>query len=108
MLSKTTLFWDIYVYGDDEEGENLIVSYECYDLCMAIADEFQYDYKWLDILHNKQFKLEKVFDIDVETQDFDVIASLLLYLVVSITFEDKFIDALNNGYLIRLVKMLEH
>ena len=99
---------ECYVYGDDEEDENLIVSYECYDLCMAIADEFQYDYKWLDILHNKQFKLEKVFDIDVETQDFDVIASLLLYLVVSITFEDKFIDALNNGYLIRLVKRLEH
>jgi uncharacterized membrane protein YgaE (UPF0421/DUF939 family) len=32
----------------------------------------------------------------------------LLYLVASITFEDKFIDALNNGYLIRLVKRLEH
>ena len=96
------------VYGDDEEGENLIVSYECDDLCRAIADEFQYDYEWLDILHNKQIKLEKVFDVDVETQDFDVIASLLLYLVESITFEDKFIDALNNGYLIRLIKRLEY
>jgi hypothetical protein len=96
------------VYGDDEEGENLIVSYECDDLCRAIADEFQYDYEWLDILHNNQIKLEKVFDVDVETQDFDVIASLLLYLVVSITFEDKFIDALNNGYLIRLIKRLEY
>ena len=96
------------VYGDDEEGENLIVSYECDDLCRAIADEFQYDYEWLDILHNKQIKLEKVFDVDVETQDFDVIASLLLYLVVSVTFEDKFIDALNNGYLIRLIKRLEY
>ncbi|CEO88826.1 hypothetical protein [Syntrophaceticus schinkii] len=96
------------VYGDDEEGENLIVSYECDDLCRAIADEFQYDYEWLNILHNKQIKLEKVFDVDVETQDFDVIASLLLYLVVSVTFEDKFIDALNNGYLIRLIKRLEY
>jgi hypothetical protein len=96
------------VYGDDEEGENLIVSYECDDLCRAIADEFQYDYEWLDILHNKQIKLEKVFDVDLETQDFDVIASLLLYLVVSVTFEDKFIDALNNGYLIRLIKRLEY
>lgn len=104
MLSKATLFWDIYVYGDDEEDENLIVSYECDDLCRAIADEFQYDYKWLDILHNKQFKLEKVFDVDVETQDFDVIASLLLYLVASITFEDKFIDALNNIKALRLFK----
>ena len=47
-------------------------------------------------------------DIDIETQDFDVIASLLLYLVESITFEDKFIDALNNGYLIRLIKRLEY
>ena len=99
---------ECYVYGDDNEGKNLIVSYECDDLCRAIADAFQYDYEWLDILSNNQIELEKVFDVDVESQAFDVIASLLLYLVVSITFEDKFIDALNNGYLIRLVKMLEH
>lgn len=96
------------VYGDDEEGKNLIVSYECDDLCRTIADEFQNDYKWLDILHNNQIELEKIFDVNVETQDFDVIVSLLLYLVESITFEDKFIDALNNGYLIRLVKRLEY
>lgn len=99
---------ECHVYGDDEEGKNLIVSYECDDLCRTIADEFQYDYEWLDILHNNQIELEKIFDVDVETQDFDVIASLLLYLVESITFEDKFIDALNNGYLIRLIKRLEY
>ncbi len=96
------------IYGDDEEGKNLIVSYECADLCRTIADEFQYDYEWLDILQNKQIKLEKIFDVDVEKQDLDVIACLLLYLVESITFEDKFIDALNNGYLIRLIKRLEY
>ncbi|HZK61224.1 MAG TPA: hypothetical protein VFC41_04055 [Anaerovoracaceae bacterium] len=97
-----------YVYGDDDEGNNLIVSYECDDLCRIIADEFQYDYEWLDILHDNQIKLEKIFDVDVETQDFKIIVSLLLYLVESITFEDKFIDALNNGYLIQLVKRLEY
>ncbi len=97
---------ECYVYGDDNEGKNLIVSYECDDLCRAIADAFQYDYEWLDILSNNQIELEKVFDVDVESQAFDVIASLLLYLVVSITFEDKFIDALNNGFLIRLLKRL--
>ena len=99
---------ECYIYDDEKEGNNLIVSYECDDLCMAIADKFQYDYKWLDILHNNQIRLEKVFDVDVETQDFDVIASLLLYLVDSLILEDKFIDALNNGYLIRLVKRLEY
>jgi hypothetical protein len=97
---------ECHVYGDDEEGKNLIVSYECDDLCRTIADEF-YDYKWLDILDNNQIELEKIFDVDVETQDSNVIASLLLYLVESITFEDIFIDALNNGYLIRLIKRLE-
>ncbi|MGE4273722.1 MAG: hypothetical protein AB7E31_12760 [Desulfitobacterium sp.] len=97
---------ECYVYGDEEECNNLIVSYECDDLCRAIADKFQYEYKWLDVLHKNQIKLEKVFDVDVETQDFDVIASLLLYLVDSLVLEDKFIDALNNGYLIRLVKRL--
>ncbi len=96
------------VYGEDEEDDNLILSYECDDLCNAIAEKFQYEYKWLDVLKSRQISLEKAFDIDVETQDFDVIASLLLYLVVSVTFEDKFIDTLNNGYLIRLLKRLEH
>lgn len=95
------------VYGDNEEGENLIVSYECDDLCRAIAEEFQYEYEWQDILQNRHIKLEKVFDIDVEKQDLDVIASLLLYLIVSVTYEDKFIDALNNGYLLRLIKRLK-
>ncbi|NMA48790.1 MAG: hypothetical protein GX947_03335 [Tissierellia bacterium] len=96
------------VYGDqDEDGDNLIVSYECNDLCLAIADEFAPGYKWHDILTNNKIRLEKIFDIDVEKQDLEVIISLLLYLVVSVTFEDKFIDALNNGYLIRLLKRLE-
>lgn len=94
------------VYGHDEEGKNLIVSYECDELCRAIAEEFE-DYEWLDILHSNQIILEKIFDFDVETQDFEVIACILLYLVMSITFEDKFIDALNNGYLIRLLKSLK-
>ena len=97
---------ECYVYGDTKEGNNLIVSYECDDLCRNIADKFD-DYEWLDILDNNQIEIEKIFDVDVETQSFDVIASLLLYLVESITFEDKFIDALNNGYLIRLIKRLE-
>ena len=96
------------VYGsEDEEGNKLVVSYECDDLCRAIADEFQDDYKWLDILKNSQIRLEDVFDVEVEKQDFDVIASLLLYLVASLILEDKFIDALNNGYLVRVIKRLE-
>ncbi|WP_213950544.1 hypothetical protein [Tepidanaerobacter syntrophicus] len=99
---------ECYVYDDEKDGKNLIVSYECDNLCKAIADEFQYDYKWLDILENNQINLENIFDVDVETQDFDVIVSLLLYLDESIIFEDKFIDALNNGYLIRLLKRLKY
>lgn len=99
---------ECYVYGDDEEGQNLIVSYECDDLCRTIADVFQYEPDWLDVLENNQIQLEKIFDVDVETQDFKVIAALLLYIVESITYEDKFIDALNNGYLIRLIKRLEY
>jgi hypothetical protein len=67
-----------------------------------------YEFKWHDVLRSRQISLEKAFDVDVETQDFEVIARLLLYLVVSVTFEDKFIDALNNGYLIQLLKRLEY
>jgi len=68
----------------------------------------RYEFKWHDVLRSRQISLEKAFDVDVETQDFEVIARLLLYLVVSVTFEDKFIDALNNGYLIRILKRLEY
>jgi hypothetical protein len=99
---------ECYVYGDDVEGNNLIVSYECDDLCITIADEFQYDYEWLEILDNNQIELESIFDFNIETMGFEVIVALLLYLVESITFEDKFIDALNNRYLIRLIKRLEY
>jgi hypothetical protein len=96
------------VYGDDVEGNNLIISYECHDLCMVIADKFQDEYKWLEIFDNNQIELEEIFDVDVEMQDFEVIVAILLYLVESITFEDKFIDALNNSYLIRLIRRLEY
>ncbi len=51
---------------------------ECHELCTNIADKFQYEYEWLDVLADKQIRLE-----------------------------DKFIDVLNNGYLIRLLKRLE-
>ena len=79
---------------------------ECHELCTAITDTFQYEYEWLDILHDKQIRLEDIFDVDVEMQDIAITVSLLLYLVESITFEDKFMDALNNGYLIRFLKRL--
>lgn len=41
--------------------------------------------------------LADLVDVDLETQNLDIIIPLLLYLVWSISFEDKFIDALNNG-----------
>lgn len=95
------------VYGDELDGDKLILSYECDDLCTVIADEFQHEYKWLDILENNQIEIEDIFNVAVEEQDLEVISSLLLYLVESITFEDKFMDALNNRYLIRLIKRLK-
>ena len=98
---------ECYIYGD-EEDQNLILSYECDDLCTHIADQFQDEFKWIDVLDDNQIKLEEIFEVEVETQDIHVISSLLLYLVESITFEDKFIEALNNGYLIRLIKRLAY
>lgn len=107
----------VYGYGEDEdeyedeyeyeEKEYLIVSNECHDLCTTIAETFGDGYKWNDILKDNQIRLDDIFEVDVEAQNFAVIISLLLYLVVSVTFDDRFIDALNNGYLIRLLKRLE-
>jgi len=98
---------ECYVYEDYNENGFLIESYECHHLCSTIAYMFEYDYEWLDILADNDIELEKIFDVDVENQNFDVIVSLLLYLVESITFGDLFIDALNNGYLIRLIERLD-
>jgi len=95
------------IYGDYGEYGCLIVSQECDSLCRAIADKFEYDYQWFDILDEHEIVLEKIFDIDIEKQDIDVVIALLLYLVGSITYEDKFIDALNNNYLIRLIERLK-
>jgi hypothetical protein len=62
----------------------------------------------MDVLDEHNIELSRIFDVDVESLDLDVTASLLLYLVVSITYEDVFIDAIKNGYLLRLVKRLQH
>lgn len=111
----------VYGYGEDEdeyeneneneneneEKEYLIVSSECHDLCTTIAETFGDGYKWNDILKDSQIRLDDIFQVDVEAQNLTVIISLLLYLVVSVTIDDRFIEALNNGYLIRLLKRLE-
>lgn len=62
----------------------------------------------MDVLDEHNIELSRIFDVDVESLDLDVTASLLLYLVVSITYEDVFIDAIKNGYLLRLIKRLQH
>jgi len=95
------------IYEDYNEDGYLILSHECHSLCRAIADKFEYDYEWFDILDDHEIVFEKIFDIDIEKQDIDVVIALLLYLVGSITYEDKFIDALNNNYLIRLIERLK-
>jgi hypothetical protein len=94
------------IYEDNNEDGYLIVSHECDSLCRAIADKFGYDYEWLDILDEHEIVFEKIFDINIEKQDIDVIIALLLYLVESVAYEDIFIEALNNGYLIRLIQRL--
>jgi len=98
---------DCFVYGEDGEGGNLILSDECDALCRAIAEEFEREYKWLDIFDDNKIRIEKIFDVDVEVQNLDVIASILLYLVESLILEDRFIDALNNGFLLKVIKRLE-
>ncbi len=95
------------IYGDVEDDDNLVESYECADLCESIANTFQYEYEWLDFLEYNGIRLENVFDIDVENEDLDIIASLLLYMVESIILEDKLIDAFNNGFMLRLIKRLD-
>jgi len=99
---------DCLVYSDENEDGHLIMSDECDELCIAIAEEFQYKFKWYDVFDDNKITLETIFDVDVEVQDFDVITAILLYLVDSLMLEDRFIDALNNGFLLRVLKRLEY
>ena len=98
--------YEYNIYGDSDD-DNLVESYECADLCESIVDVFQHEYKWLDFLQYNGINLEDVFDVDVENEELDIIASLLLYMVESIILEDKLIDAFNNGFMLRLIKRLD-
>lgn len=98
--------YEYNIYGDSDD-DNLAESYECADLCKSIVDAFQHEYEWLDLLQYNGIKLEDVFDVDVENEELDIIASLLLYMVESIVLEDKLIDAFNNGFMLRLIKRLD-
>ena len=104
-----SLFSDEYtIYEDtDDNDNNLVLSYECTDLCESIADVFESEYKWLDILEYNEIDLGNIFDVHVENEDLDITASLLLYMVGSITYNDKLIDAFNNGFMLRLIKRLD-
>lgn len=33
---------DYTIYGDNEDGKSIVLSYECVDLCYAIAEAFEY------------------------------------------------------------------
>lgn len=99
--------YEYNIYGDSDDDDNLVGSYECADLCKSIVDAFRHEYEWLDFLEYNGIKLEDVFDVDVENEELDIIASLLLYMVESIVLEDKLIDAFNNGFMLRLIKRLD-
>lgn len=85
----------------------LVVSCACDDLCHAIAQAFERDYEWLDILEEKGIQLEDVFELEVETRDFEAIVSLLLYLLASTLLEDQLINSSQNGYMLRWLKRLD-
>lgn len=53
-------------YTDSTDAGNLIVSYECNDLCRSIAEEFEQKYKWHDILSDNQIKVDSVFELNVK------------------------------------------
>ncbi|NLA95562.1 MAG: hypothetical protein GX838_01785 [Clostridiaceae bacterium] len=98
---------DYLIYGGKGGFDKLVVSYDCDDLCHSIAQAFERDYDWLDILKDKGIRLEDIFELEVETQDFEAIVSLLLYLLTSTLLEDKLIDSFQNGYMFRLLKRLD-
>lgn len=91
---------------DQFDGTYLIESYESYSLCTAIAELFG-EVNWLDILRDHQIQLETVFKAGIDKQEAIVVKALLLYLVESLILEDKYIDALNNGFLVKLLKRLK-
>lgn len=98
------------VYESELDGKNLVLSSECDDLFYAIGDAFEDEMyggtRWLDIIEQKGYHLTTIFDVPVEKEDLEMISALLYYLVLSITYEDVMIDALQNGFVLRLLKRL--
>ena len=88
-----SLFSDEYtIYEDtDDNDNNLVLSYECTDLCESIADVFESEYKWLDILEyndlnitNLKNELIKSYNIN-EIKINIIFTSLLVFSLVKYT-----------------------
>ncbi|HHX29622.1 MAG TPA: plasmid pRiA4b ORF-3 family protein [Clostridiaceae bacterium] len=62
---------------------------------------------WESTLIYKGIPVASVFGLDLETQSFEVVSALLLYLASGALDRDKLIEVLDNGYLLGLLKRLD-
>ena len=91
-----------HLYDDD-----LVLSDECYKLCLAIEKEYgKDDSSFLDVLFDYDIGIENALERDIESLDFEAVEALLVILIVSMRDNDMFIDALKNGLLLKLLKRL--
>ena len=96
-----------HFYLNDESFRRALVSPEYEALFRAIHHTFKKDEGWWETLTYKGIVLKEIFDLDLEIQPFEIVVALLLYLTTASYFEDKLVEAFQNGFMLRLLKRLD-
>lgn len=92
---------------EDEHGNPLVMSAECTEFCETIGGDLAEDTDWQKVFEKRNIKAEEVFSIEPETADEELTRAVLLELADSLSENDQFIEALQNGFLLKMLKRLQ-
>lgn len=85
----------------NEEGEPLVIADECTEFCETCAFILRDDVKPEEVFARKKA------DVPVEEMDEELCEAVLLDLIDSLAENDRFLDALQDGTVVKLVKKLQ-
>lgn len=92
--------YEVYA-AENEAGEPLVISNECTEFCETCAFILR------DDVDPEEITAEQPQEVPVEEMDERQTEAVLLDLIDSLSENDRFLDALKDGTVIRLVERLE-
>jgi hypothetical protein len=87
--------------AEDEEGNQLVIAGECEEFCETCAFILRDEVDPEEVLSRRPVEGMKIEDMDEE-----LTAAYLLDLIDSLAENDRFLDALQDGTVVRLVEKL--